>query len=144
MKIYLDNCSYNRPFDDQTQMKIHLETEAKLYIQASVRDGKYDLVWSYMLDFENDENPYEDKKNAIAPWKNIAHEFCSSSGEILLLGKDIMDKGIKAKDALHIACAIKSECDYFITTDMRLLNKDIENINIINPIDFVRETEVLR
>ena len=56
MKIYLDNCSYNRPFDDQTQMKIHLETEAKLYIQASVRDGKYDLVWSYMLDYENDEN----------------------------------------------------------------------------------------
>lgn len=55
-----------------------------------------------------------------------------------------MNKGIKAKDALHIACAIKSECDYFITTDMRLLNKNIEKINIINPIDFVRETEVLR
>jgi len=31
MKIYLDNCSYNRPFDDQSQMKIRLETEAKLY-----------------------------------------------------------------------------------------------------------------
>lgn len=47
-------------------------------------------------------------KNAIAPWKNIAHEFYSSSEEILLLGKDIMNKGIKAKDALHIAFAIKS------------------------------------
>lgn len=123
-------------------MEIHLETEAKLYIQASVRDGKYDLVWSYMLDYENDENPYEDKKNAIEPWKHIANEFCTSSEDILLMGKDIMDKGIKAKDALHIACAIKSECDYFITTDMKLLNKNIENINIINPIDFIREMEV--
>lgn len=40
VKLYLDNCSYNRPFDDQTQMKIHLETEAKLYIQECIREGQ--------------------------------------------------------------------------------------------------------
>lgn len=144
MKLYLDNCSYNRPFDDQTQMKIHLETEAKLYIQECIREGRYGLVWSYMLDYENNANPYDDKKRTIEPWKNIASEFCTSSEDILLMGKDIMQKGIKAKDALHIACAIKSECDYFITTDMKLLNKSVENINIINPIDFIREVEGLR
>ena len=33
MKIYLDNCCYNRPYDDQTYIRIHLETEAKLHIQ---------------------------------------------------------------------------------------------------------------
>ena len=33
MRVYLDNCSYNRPYDDQSQMRIHLETQAKLYIQ---------------------------------------------------------------------------------------------------------------
>lgn len=144
MKLYLDNCSYNRPFDDQTQMKIHLETEAKLYIQECIREGRYGLVWSYMLDYENNANPYDDKKRTIELWKNIASEFCTSSEDILLMGKDIMQKGIKAKDALHIACAIKSECDYFITTDMKLLNKSVENINIINPIDFIREVEGLR
>lgn len=141
MKIYLDNCSYNRPFDSQAQMKVHLETEAKLYIQAGIRDGKYVLVWSYMLDYENDENPYEEKKNAIAPWKDIAKEYCPSSDNVLSSGREIMARGIKAKDALHIACAIKSGCDYFITTDSKLINKNIENIKIINPIDFVRETE---
>lgn len=31
MRVYLDNCSFNRPFDDQTQIKISLETEAKLF-----------------------------------------------------------------------------------------------------------------
>lgn len=141
MKIYLDNCSYNRPFDNQAQMKIHLETVAKLYIQAGIRDDKYLLVWSYILDYENNDNPYDDKKNAIAPWKDIAQEYCPASDEILLLGREIMDQGIKAKDALHIACAVKSRCDYFITTDNKLINKNIENIKIINPIDFVRETE---
>lgn len=53
MKIYLDNCCYNRPFDDQSQLKIHLETQAKLYIQAKIKEGVYDLVWSYILDYEN-------------------------------------------------------------------------------------------
>jgi len=55
-----------------------------------------------------------------------------------------MASGIKPKDALHIACAIKSGCEYFITTDNRLTNKTIPNIKIINPIDFVRETEDLK
>ena len=143
IKIYLDNCSYNRPFDDQAQMKIRLETEAKLYIQAGVRIGRYTLVWSYMLDFENDGNPYEEKQKSISPWKNIANEYCPSTNEILSAGSIYMGHGIRAKDALHIACAVKSNCDYFITTDKKLLNKNIDGIRIINPIDFIRETESL-
>jgi hypothetical protein len=139
----LDSCSYNRPFDNQAQIKIRLETEAKLYIQASVRNGTHALVWSYILDYENNNNPYEDKRNAIAPWKDIAGEYCPSSYDILSLGREIMGRGIKAKDALHVACALKSGCAYFIATDAKLLNKRIENITIINPIDFVRETEDL-
>jgi len=143
MKIYLDNCSYNRPFDDQTQMKIRLETEAKLYIQAGVRIGRYSLVWSYMLDFENAENPYEEKQRTVSLWKDIANEYCPSSEEILLASTMYMGHEIKAKDALHIACAVKHNCDYFITTDKKLLNKSIDGIRIINPIDFIRETEGL-
>ena len=49
--------------------------------------------------------------------------------------------GIKTNDALHIACAIKTNCDYFITTDRKLTNKNVSGIKIINPIGFVRETE---
>ncbi len=37
MKIYMDNCCYNRPYDDQSQIRIHLETDAKLYIQDMVK-----------------------------------------------------------------------------------------------------------
>jgi len=141
LKIYLDNCSYNRPFDNQNQMKIRLETEAKLYIQAAVRDKKHLLVWSYMSDYENSKSSYEDNKKAIALWKSIADEYCPSSNEILELGREIMKNGIKEKDALHIACAIKSGCDYFITTDKRVLNKSVPDIKLINPINFITETE---
>jgi hypothetical protein len=38
--IYLDNCAYNRPFDDQSQLRISLETQAKLYIQSLIKDNK--------------------------------------------------------------------------------------------------------
>ena len=39
MRVYLDNCCYNRPFDDQTQLKVRLETEAKLFVQQLMRTG---------------------------------------------------------------------------------------------------------
>lgn len=129
MKIYLDNCCYNRPFDDQTQMKIHLETQAKLYIQAKIKEGAYDLVWSYILDYENGKNPYEEKRLAIAPWKNIASLFISEETEdILLFAESLAAKGIKTFDALHISCAVAS-------------NTFVPEIKIINPIAFVNEME---
>jgi predicted nucleic acid-binding protein len=141
LRIYLDICSYNRPFDSQSQIKVRLETEAKLYIQTGIREKKYTLIWSYMLDYENENSPYEEKKKAITPWREIADSYCPSSDDILSTGQKIMGYGIKAKDSLHIACAIKSSCAYFITTDNSLTNKTIPNIKVINPIDFLRETE---
>jgi hypothetical protein len=33
--IYLDNCCFNRPFDDQTQIVIYLETISKTANQNS-------------------------------------------------------------------------------------------------------------
>ncbi len=115
-KIYLDNCCYNRPFDDQTQIKIHLETQAKLCIQAQIRDGKYSLVWSYILDYENGQNPYVERRQAITPWKNLASEFADRESEqILSFAEALGHKGIKPFDALHIACAVSVGCKYFIT-----------------------------
>ena len=61
MKIYLDNCCFNRPFDDQSQIRIRLEAEAKLKIQIDIQDGKFELVWSYILDAENEANPFEER-----------------------------------------------------------------------------------
>ena len=140
-KIYLDNCSYNRPFDDQSQKKIHLETEAKLFIQAGIREGMYSLCWSFVLDYENGSNPYEEKKHTIGVWKHIADDYCPSSESVLNRGKEIMKNGIKNMDSLHIACAIERHCQYFITTDTKLTHKNVKDIQIINPIDFIREME---
>ena len=64
-RISLDNCCYNRPYDDQSFKAISLEAEAKLHIQDNIRNGKIELAWSFMLDFENSANSYEERKESI-------------------------------------------------------------------------------
>nr|AGS51630.1 hypothetical protein [uncultured bacterium contig00017] len=49
-----------------------------------------------------------------------------------------MKTGIKKKDAVHLACSVIAGCDYFITTDKRLTNYKTDNIQIVNPIEFVK------
>ena len=141
MKIYLDNCCFNRPFDDQTQLKINLESQAKLYIQQKILDGKYYLVWSYILDYENDQNPFEIRKNTIAEWRDISELIIKEDDSIIEFSETLFERGIKPKDALHIACAKSGGCTYFITTDKKLLNTTIESISIISPITFIEIME---
>lgn len=64
MLIYLDNCCFNRPFDDQKQIRIQIETEAKLFIQEEIANGNYRLAWSFMLDYENAANPFPEKERS--------------------------------------------------------------------------------
>jgi hypothetical protein len=40
IKMYLDNCCFNRPYDDQQQIRIKLETKAKLHIQQQIVEKK--------------------------------------------------------------------------------------------------------
>jgi len=47
--------------------------------------------------------------------------------------------GIKPKDSLHVACAIKAKCKYFLTTDKILMKKamKLKKIKAINPLEFI-------
>ena len=83
MKIYLDNCCFNRPFDDQSQIRIRLESEAKLEIQEEIRAGKVQLIWSYILDYENNKNPYQERKERIKGWKKYAAQDIQESSELI-------------------------------------------------------------
>lgn len=141
MKIYLDNCCFNRPFDDQMQLRIMLEAEAKLRVQSDVLRGKFDLVWSYMLEAENNANPFGERREAIKAWKQYSCVIITQNETILQRASDLIPIGVKSKDALHIACAIAAESTYFLTTDDKLLNKNalVEELIVTDPIGFIRE-----
>ena len=141
MRVYLDNCCLNRPFDDQEQMRIRIESEAKLYIQDGIRAGTIELAWSYVVDYENSVNPFEERKQTIAQWKLHACTDTSETPETLAQATALHALGLKPKDALHIACAVTAGCDYFVTTDDGILRRrdDISAVRITDPPGLIRE-----
>ncbi len=143
LKIYLDNCCFNRPFDDQTHIRIRIETEAKLHIQSKIVQQDFLLAWSYILDYENSRNPFYNRKTIIEKWKFRAFIQVVENPMVLSNAKQIEKLGIRPKDALHIACAMEANCDYFITTDDGIINKLTTNklIKVLNPIEIINLTE---
>jgi len=141
MKIYLDICCFNRPFDNQSQTRIRLESEAKLRIQDDILEGKFQLVWSYILDAENSENPFQERRRLIWKWRESAIINVRYNSTIFERAKYLSRLGLRDKDALHVSCALSEKSKYFLTTDDKIIKKGkfIENIIILNPIEFVRE-----
>lgn len=132
---------YNRPFDDQSQVRVKLETIAIYAILKTIKERKFTLLWSFMLEFENSLNPYEDIKMEIEMASSLASEHINMAGDIVETAKYLESKGIKPRDAIHLACAIKGRADYFLTCDYKLIKKAHliqDKIVIINPIDFIR------
>lgn len=141
MRVYLDNCCFNRPFDDQRQLRIRLESEAKLRIQELIRDGSLQLAWSYILDFENSNNPFVDRREATRGWKAHAIVDCVERPAVKTTASSLAQIGIRKIDALHVACAVDAGCTYFITTDDEVLGKadEISEIKIVDPIEFIKK-----
>ena len=143
MRIYLDNCCFNRPFDSQGQVRVRLETEAKLRIQERVVSGEIELAWSYMLDYENAANPFEERRTAVSLWRTLAIVDIVETPALLENARSLVALGLRSKDALHVACAVEAGCEYFVTTDDILLKKlsRYTRILTVDPTAFVRSTE---
>jgi predicted nucleic acid-binding protein len=143
MRVYLDDCCFNRPFDDQTQVRVRIEAEAKLEIQQRIKDKNIELAWSYVLDYENDVNPFEERREAIARWKNEATVDVEETAAILCRAREIMGRGLRAKDALHVACAVAAECNFLLTTDDLVAKRmqGFSEIAVMDPTQFIIEVE---
>ena len=142
IRVYMDNCCFNRPFDDPLHVPNWLEAEAKIHVQRQILAGDIELAWSYILDYENAANPYGDRRDAIAQWKARATVDIGAGNEIVHRALAIAQCGIRNKDSLHIARAIETQSHVFLTTDKGILKKNVEGIRLMNPLDFVREIEV--
>jgi predicted nucleic acid-binding protein len=144
MRIYLDNCCYNRPYDDQQQLRIFLETQAKLHIQQLILQKKLELVCSFILRYENDENPDGSNRDSISRFFTNASLYIGNENIDIIrpIANEMMKQGIKMKDATHLACAIISTCDYFVTTDDKLIKKyNDSKIKLRTPITLLDDLE---
>jgi predicted nucleic acid-binding protein len=140
IKVYLDTSAYNRPFDDQTQPKIFLESQAVVIVLQMVESRMVDLVSSSVLEYENSRNPYPLRQEAMNRYLQMAETKQMVDEAIRQRSEQLGHNGLKAVDALHVACAETLRSDYFITCDKRLINRCAKlTLKVVNPVDFVLE-----
>lgn len=144
MRIYLDVCCLNRPFDNQAQERIRLESEAVLLILERCQRGEWQLIGSEAVDYEISRIPDIERRlkvfhlSLIARTKQVVTERAQARAE------ELEKLGFKALDALHIACAEVAHADVVLTTDDRMLAKAKEfrnslHIRVENPIIWLIE-----
>ena len=146
MRIYCDMNIYNRCFDDQSQLRIRLETSAIEGIFELAESGGLELVWSFMLNYENSLNPQEERKEWVELLSQLCIHTIVPSPRILALARALIKNArIRPRDALHVACAETGRCDYFVTCDDDLVRtvrtrRRAPKLRVIatNPVEFIR------
>ena len=85
MKIYLDTCSLNRPFDDQSQERIRLETESVMIILARLSRKEWIWLGSQALKIEIDRAPDADQRSRL-------HRITGYVGQVVAIGQKELNR----------------------------------------------------
>ena len=141
MLIYLDTCSLNRPYDEQTQPRIQLEAAAVLDILNRVVSGEIKLANSSVLQFEIGRIVDQTRRDGILHFLGYASSYQTLTPSIEHRGIELNHLGFKRLDALHLATAEALNADFMFTTDDILIRRALRHsgqlkIAVLNPIQF--------
>lgn len=144
-RIYLDVCCWNRPFDDQTQTRIHLEAEAVLAIMAEIERGDCELLHSEVVDLEISDAPDEERRQRLQLMIPRPHRYVRAEPKVVARALELESLGFSGIDALHIASAEAGLATVFLTTDDRLLRvarraAGALHVKVANPLAWVQDT----
>ena len=143
LKLYLDNCCYNRPFDNLKQEKINLEANAIENIFRKHINKELEIYKSRVIDFEISKIKSDNKRRQVEDLYDAMELIeIDYSEEIKQRAIELRQYNIKDMDSLHLAFAESEDVDYFITTDRLLINASKRanlKIKVINPIEFIME-----
>ena len=136
MKIYLDVCCINRPFDDQTEERIRMESEAVLAILKRCL-LEWTLIGSEAIDYEISRIPDAERRRKVEQIASISREKTIVDESIVSRAREIQMQGLTPMDALHLACAERS-ADIMLTTDDEILRAAIRmsadiKVIVMNP-----------
>jgi predicted nucleic acid-binding protein len=143
--VYLDVCTIRRPFDDQSYLRIRLETEAVNLILSKIKEGKYSLLVSsvHIKEIEAIEDIFE-----RIELQTILEKF----GEPVMVNmvksraraEELVNLGFGIADAAHVAFAEQAGA-LFISCDDKLIKKCLNHrINVWcgNPVAFCEKEEL--
>ena len=144
MKVYLDVCCFNRPFDDHAQDRVRLESEAVLTILEHTQSRMWAIIGSEVIDIEISKIPDDDLRCKVNILTGMKQKFITVNNDVEIRAKELEKLGFKSFDALHIACAEKGDADILLTTDDIFLSKALQSRNILkvrveNPLRWLME-----
>jgi predicted nucleic acid-binding protein len=120
MRIYLDMCCLKRPFDDKSQPRIRLESQAVLEVLAA-ESPSLECIRSRALWLENMQNPVVVRAARVARWLAAAALVQPELGALQARTEELMKLGLGNFDSLHVATAELVAADIFATCDDRLV-----------------------
>lgn len=123
MLLYLDNSVLNRPFDDQRQPRIWLETLSFSLVLTLFEAGEPALVRSPIHDLENSRNPFALRRQWVDKCLGLAAKRVSLDESIKARALALERSGFQPLDALHLSCAESAPAAHFLTCDDRLLGR---------------------
>ena len=123
MRLYLDVCTFCRPFDNQNMMRIRLETDSYYLIMQAIRDGDYELLYSKV--HEKEIAAISDVLERTEILETIHQNGSACKGVLPLIrlrANELVSLGLGVADAAHVAFA-ENNADYFISCDDRLIKR---------------------
>ena len=124
MKIYLDTCCLSRPFDEQTNERVILETEAVLGIINRCQTGKdWSFFSSDVLDDEISRIPHPVTKQKVLTLYHSASTHIDLNDKIIEQAKMQEQFGLRPFDSLHLACAEFANAMVLLTTDKKFIRR---------------------
>ena len=147
IKIYLDVCSWYRPFDDQSQSRIRIEAEAVQIILEMSDLGQIEISISDIIVYENSGTKDLVKMHNVRQLLKSCKDYIPYDQNIQKRAFELSRDGFTPLDALHLASAEAGGVDYVITTDDKFQKKydqlrDPINVKVMNPIDFVKGADI--
>lgn len=146
MRIYFDVSCLNRPFDDQTQARIHLESETITLILQRIDDAEWEHVSSQMADMETDAISDDERRKRVKLLLPDQAFSVKLDEAIFARAGELEQLGVKPADAVHLAAAESLHADVFLTCDDRLRRTAQREqhqiaVKVANPIEWLREIE---
>lgn len=144
MRVYLDACCFNRPFDDPGIDRNHLEAEAVVAILSHVQQRQWFLIGSSALRQELSAGRNTERREAVLGMLATQCESIEVGQVEYDRSKELAKLGFRRMDALHIACAEAARCDALLTTDDQFARKAAKyatllRVEVRNPVDWLLE-----
>ncbi|HKQ48103.1 MAG TPA: PIN domain-containing protein [Phycisphaerae bacterium] len=144
MKVYFDICCLKRPFDEQVQPRIVVETAAVLSLLEAASEGKIQPIRSVAHDLENSWNPDAKRAAAVQEWLIQQNPIIKTPSSVRQQTEVFMSHELGEFDAFHLAWAEYHQASVLVTTDDNFIKRagrlgDTIKVRVMDPISLFRE-----